>query len=275
MNRKAIAAMIAVVLGLVFAAIAVGAKPAGSGGGTADGVGGTQTVSVAYDMPVHAQVQATAEGCLNAPGPYVTLNGGLTLGGLGVELLFKNNLKGTHTFVTQSTVDVTVIPAGESISIPKQPVQGGTGGNPFIWLQFVDDEGNGMTEEIFLGRCVQGLSGISSDFSLPTTAIASVSGGSCDNTGSTITLSGELRLTAMNARVIFRNNDNPVGGPHENDQPAVVDIVIIPQGETIEFAKQPPLGGVGGNPWIFLQFLNGQGMPVGDEFLVGRCVQLS
>lgn len=235
---------------------------------------GVTQVTATFTTPVHVNTAATTSGCNNAPGPTVTLQGELAIGGLGVQLVFKNNMKGTHTHTEQSTATAVVIPAGESIQIPKQPVLGGTGGNPFIWLQFLDNQNNALTGEIFLGRCVQGLFETVTDFFLPSTAIAKVSSDSCDNTGSTITLNGELRLTGINARLIFRNNDNPVGGPHENDQKTTVDIVIIPAGQSIQFAKQPPLGGVGGNPLVYLAFLNGQGQSVSSEFLLGRCNKL-
>lgn len=231
-------------------------------------------VSTDYSMPVHASMVASASGCENSPGPVVTLEGALALGGLGAELVFKNNVKGTHTHVEQSTAEVVVIPEGESIQIPKQPVNGGVGGNPFIWLQFVDSNGNALTPEFFLGRCVQGPMDISADFFIPSTATAVVASDSCSNTGSTIKLDGELALTGINAKLIFRNNDNPVGGPHEHDEPTTVDIVIIPAGQSIEFAKQPPLGGVGGNPLISIRFLDGNGQPIGDEFDLGRCNKL-
>ena len=166
-----------------------------------------------------------------------------------------------------------LIPEGDSLSIPKQPVLGGTGGNPYIWVQFIDPSGNAMSDEIFLGRCVQGLFAADADFAISALARADVTGGSCDNTGSTISLSGELSLSGINAQVIFRNNDNPVGGPHENDKPVTVSVTLIPAGESIEFQKQPSLGGVGGNPWIYLEFLSASGEPVSDNFLLGRCVQ--
>ena len=68
------------------------------------------------------------------------------------------------------------------------------------------------------------------------------------------------------------NNDNPVGGSHEAD--AVRDVMLVNTGETIKFPKQPVQGGVGGNPWISVQLLEGQGNPIGNEALLGRCVQL-
>src|SRR5881396_4287164 len=198
--------------------------------------------------------------------------GSISLGGMGVKLLFENNVIGTHTHTVESTASATVIPQGQSIQIPKQPVLGGVGGNPYIWLQILDSNNNPLTGTTFLGRCVQGLFTSSADFSIPSTAIAQVSAVDCSNTGSHITLSGQLALSGIKANLIFANSVNLV---HENTQSTTVSVVLIPAGQTISFAKQPSLGGVGGNPWIFLQFTDGKGNVVSDSFLLGRCVQLS
>ena len=64
-------------------------------------------------------------------------------------------------------------------------------------------------------------------------------------------------------------------GTHTHTEDVTVDVVILPAGETIQFAKQPPLGGVGGNPRISIQFLDGSGNPLGDPIFLGRCVQLN
>jgi len=261
--------------GVLLAVIGMAALPLGAVAGKRTGTDaiGSQKVTAAVPMDVKALVDAASSGCTNSPGPQITLSGELALGGLGVKLIFKNNAQGTHTHEEITEATAILIPEGESIEIPKQPVLGGTGGNPFIWLQFTDGDGYALSAEIFLGRCVQGLFEASADLVIPSLATAEVEGGDCDNTGSTISLSGELVLSGINARIIFRNNDNPVGGPHEADAATTVDVVILPEGTTIEFAKQPPLGGAGGNPWISLVFLNGDGEPASDEFLLGRCVQ--
>jgi len=54
-----------------------------------------------------------------------------------------------------------------------------------------------------------------------------------------------------------------------------VKFEILARGESISFAKQPPLDGAGGNPRVYLQFLDGEGDAVGDEIYLGRCVQLN
>jgi hypothetical protein len=234
----------------------------------------SQQVSTTYGMPVRLLAAVEATGCENSPGPQITLNGGLTLGGLGVDLIFRNNEKGTHTRVEQTVARVIVLPNGQSVSIPKQPVDGGVGGNPFIWIQLLDGSGNPLSSEIYLGRCVQGLFNLQADFTLLSTATADITVGDCSNRGPSITLSGALALTGLNARLIFRNNDNPVGGPHQADESTMVDIVILPAGESITFPKQPVQGGVGGNPLIYVLFRDGNRNPIGSEFALGRCNQL-
>src|SRR6266487_3517212 len=163
LKKTAMAALVIAVLGLTSLAHA------------------TTTASTTFQTPVNVRTSMTTSGCDNSPGPQITLQGAMTIGGIGVQLLFENNLAGTHTFTIKSTASATVIPAGQTVTIPKQPVLGGVGGNPFISIQFVDNHNNPLSNEIFLGRCVQGLFNTSVDLSVPATATAQVSGGSCDN----------------------------------------------------------------------------------------------
>lgn len=233
------------------------------------------SLDLAMPVSVHTTTNAT---CDNSPGPYITVSGALALSGLGTRLVFTNNAKGTHTYTDQNSATLTVIPSGDAITIPKQPVDGGVGGNPFIWLQLTDDQDVPLTGEMFLGRCVEGLT-VDNDasFSLPASAVAQITTDGCfNNPGPTITLSGDFTLKpGLGARLIFRNNDNPVGGPHEFDDATLVRVTLVPPGQDVTFPKQPVLGGVGGNPWIWFQFLSASGAPLMDPFLVGRCVQLN
>jgi hypothetical protein len=231
-----------------------------------------------FSMPVRATTTTAVTGCDNSPGPYITIEGGLALGGLGSQVRFTNNAKGTHDYSTDTQIDVELVPGGGSITIPKQPVLGGVGGNPFIWIKFEDGNGNALSDEIYLGRCVQGLTKTSSlDFASLARAVATLSASGCENNpGPYITLDGELDVAAgLDVKFIFQNNDNPVNGPHEATADNVVKVLLVPPGQTIRFSKQPSQGGVGGNPWIYFQFLTGAGAPIGQEALVGRCVQLS
>ena len=227
---------------------------------------------VTVAQPATVQIQPTASECLNHRGPYITLNGALILGGVESRLIFRNNVKGTHEREEEVTVDVSIIPEGDSITFPKQPVQGGVGGNPWIWIQFLDGDDDPVSGEILLGRCVQGLQNTAFGFDLLTEITADVTSGDCTNSGGPfITLDGELVLGGLNARLIFRN---ALDGPHTRKEQRVVDLVILPEGESITFAKQPPRGGVGGNPLIWLQILGGDQEPLSSEIFLGRCSKL-
>ena len=93
----------------------------------------------------------------------------------------------------------------------------------------------------------------------------------CDNSGGPyITLDGEIVLGGVNGRIILKNN---VKGTHKASADETIDVSILDPGETIRFAKQPPRGGVGGNPWIYLQLFDANGRAISDKTLLGRCVQ--
>src|SRR5947199_8630659 len=80
------------------------------------------TASATFETPVNVQTSISTSGCSNSPGPTITLQGALSLGGIGVKLLFENNVIGTHTYTLELTASATVIPQVKRIQLPKQPV---------------------------------------------------------------------------------------------------------------------------------------------------------
>lgn len=237
-----------------------------------------QQVITSAPMSAKLEGTVTTTDCSNSPGPWITFEGNLALGGLTVRLLFNNNVnKDVHTAEGTVTADVTVFTPGGRISIPKQPVRGGAAGNPFIWIQLVEaNGGKALSDEIYLGRCVQGTFDVSpATLQMLATALAEVSVADCtNNPGPFIYVDGGLGLAnGLAAKFIFRNNDNPVGGPHEAD--AMASVVLVPAAWDFKIAKQPVQGGAGGNPSISVQFFTGNSL-FGDvtEYLLGRCVQL-
>ncbi len=227
-----------------------------------------QEVSTVFELPMHISAIVDESGCQNSPGPQITLGGEIELGTLKARIIFSNNLKGTHTATVVSQFDVDLL-LGSTIQIPKQPVLGGVGGNPYIYLQFTDGGTNNLSNEFFLGRCVQGLS-VDAEVLSKAIALATIVASDCSNRkGPFITLGGEIVLSGLHAKIIFRNN---VKGTHTAQ--AVRDIAIILEGTKITLPKQPVLGGVGGNPLISIQFLDGQGNAISAPVLLGRCVQL-
>jgi hypothetical protein len=229
-----------------------------------------QVLPVACKMPVHVKCNVNESGCNNSPGPQITLDGVISLGGLGADLIFENNLKGTHTALVPTwATNISLVPLGSCIVIPKQPVLGGVGGNPYIYIKFLDAKGKALCDEIFLGRCVQGLS-VEGDFLDDVIGSTTVDADGCNNhPGPVITMGGQIVLSGLKARIIFRNN---VKGTHTAEKCSDVDLII--DGTPVVIPKSPHQGGAGGNPIILLQFLQCDDTPIGDVFLLGRCNQL-
>jgi len=226
------------------------------------------TVNRTFGMPLQVDGSVTATGCNNRGGPEVTLEGELHLGGLQMQLILQNNVRGTHTASVTST-SVVVLALGESITIPKQPVRGGAGGNPHILIQFHNGNGKDLTDEIYLGRCVQGLS-VSPELLYQVIAAAEIAASDCSNSGGPwITLGGSLTFSGLHARIIFRNN---LQGTHEADVER--DVTLIARGTKVSIPKQPVRGGAGGNPLIYFQFLQGDGTPIATPVKLGRCNQI-
>jgi hypothetical protein len=230
-------------------------------------------VSHAFGMDVSFAVAAEpADGCSNNPGPYIRLAGQISLGGLNAQLRFSNNQKGTHVH-TEDVVTTLNLVSDEPIMFEKQPSRGGVGGNPHVFLLLHDGDGGAMGDPIYLGRCVQGFSDAAVDLILPALAEGEVTGGGCSGQGGpNITLEGGLALGGLSGTLVFTNNNNAFTHVHEED--VTVELELIPDGETIVFPKQPPLGGAGGNPHVFLQFQDSAGNPLGDELYLGRCNSL-
>jgi hypothetical protein len=238
-----------------------------------------QTVTSPVSIAARLQASLTAWDCSNAPGPWITFEGGVALTGVNVELVFRNNInRDVHTLVEDVQV-VKAIAMNETIVVPKQPSHvflggegTGVGGNPWISFQLIDRDGNALTGETLLGRCVQGAFSPTADFFAAAFTQAVVQVLNCtNNPGPYINVSGSVSFAGVKARIFFRNQREE-GSPHEAI--ATVDLTGISEGFTLRFPKQPVRGGVGGNPWISVRVASASGQPLGQEVLLGRCVQL-
>ncbi len=229
------------------------------------------TVTKSFPQTASVNLKLTPSGCENNPGPWITIDGGLKLSGVRAQIILSNNEKMTHYNTADVKADVVLIPADGEIKIAKQPSRGGVGGNPWIYFQFLSGSGSELCAPIKLGRCVQGITNASGAFSLPSNAKCNVTSGGCTNSGGPfVTLDGEIRVGGLNGRIILTNNAKFT---HAASEDVVMDIVLLEDGKSITFAKQPPLDGVTGNPIIWLQFVNGSGAPIGTPFKLGRCNQ--
>jgi len=235
--------------------------------------GAVQAASFDQAAPqkAHVALNVNANGCENNPGPYITINGEMRLSGLNARVVLTNNKRFTHVATGDVTADVVLVPYGSSLQINKQPSRGGVGGNPWIYLQFNDTKGKPYGSPVLLGRCVQGLAKTNGTFSIPGNTRGTVTSGDCNHTGGpTVSLNGELRIGGLGATIILTNNAKFT---HATAADVQVEIVLIPEGESLVFAKQPPLGGAGGNPLIYLQFLSGANEPLSNMIFLGRCGQ--
>jgi hypothetical protein len=232
----------------------------------------TTTISKSFVQSAHLSVNASASGCENHPGPFITLDGGLTFSGLTARIILTNNAKFTHVGSADVSADVQLIPFGQTLTFHKAPPQGGAGGNPWIYFQFTDPNGGGLSPLVLLGRCNQGLSPDALDLILPQLTNATITAGGCTNSGGpNITLDGALVLGGLNGKIVLTNNAKFT---HVASADVVINVVLIPEGQSLTFHKQPPLGGAGGNPIIYIQFLGGNGNALTDPIKLGRCNQL-
>ena len=233
--------------------------------------GASPEVQQTFSLPVHATATAQLSGCNTSDGVSVALNGQLALARLDARLTFYNNEKGTHGATVIAQGEAPVIAAGAAITIPGEPSATQVQGDPHVFLQLVDGSDRALTGQASLGGCGASSTPVALDFTLPATARATVT---CSNhPGASVTLASELVFDAgVAAKVMLQD-------PSTQDQRAAASgTLTLPiesaQG-TLQFAKQPVNGGGGGNPWIYLQFLDGTGAPFGQEFLIGRCAQLT
>jgi len=238
---------------------------------TATTVRADQTVTAKFAMPVQVDGSVAFSDCENSPGPTITLSGNLILGGLSADVILMNNVKGTHTTVVTFKTNLVLVAAGGAIELPKQPVQGGTGGNPHIWIQFLDGSNKSLSDQLYLGRCVQGLGHVDPALLAQVLAALDVSPIGCENhPGPYIYLGGGLAFTSgLKARFIFQNADNSVGGPHKAT--VVRDVDLIGAGTVLTIPKQPSRGGSGGNPIVSIQFRHGNGDAIGTPIVLGKC----
>lgn len=226
-----------------------------------------RTDALVLPTAIHAKINST--GCDNSDGPQITLSGSIEVSSFKSKFTFKNNRKGTRTTNCVTECDAVLIPLGGTISLPKQPSQGGVGGNPHVYLQFRDNEGENLTEEFYLGRCVQDVS-VDADVLTQVAATSQIQIEGCSNRhGPDITLDSSVTLSGMHAAFIFRND---VKGTHTAETTA--DVMIISKDSKIVIPKRRSHGGVGRNPIISLQFLYDDDSAMCAPIVLGRCRKL-
>lgn len=91
-------------------------------------------------------------------GPFIYVSGSMSVSpGIKARFIFRNQRQDGAPHEAIAIADVTLFSNGFAFQFPKQPMQGGVGGNPWISVRFGNPEPT--STETLLGRCVQLLPG--------------------------------------------------------------------------------------------------------------------
>lgn len=108
------------------------------------------------DLVLPTYVETTVSGeCQNSPGPTISLDGSITLGSFGANIIFVHSLNSAnpHEAEKSSVVSLTITPK-YPIKFSKSPHYDGAGGNPLVFFSMIDPyDGLPLTDSYFLGRC--------------------------------------------------------------------------------------------------------------------------
>ncbi|MGH9870425.1 MAG: hypothetical protein ACREAA_20005 [Candidatus Polarisedimenticolia bacterium] len=225
-----------------------------------------------FSLPADFTAVIGATGCSGSPGPQINLQGNLALTGLSAEVIFSNpqGVSGQQDIM----VAQAVVPNDQQVGVPGQSIVGGIGDNPFIWLQLTDQNDKPLTSELFLGRCDQAQFNVATGVQVPMSAIADISTAECESTGGpAVTLEGQVDLMPIHGKLIFRSSDSAT--PRGRNDEVVVDLVLLPTGQTYPFPQQAVVGGTGGNPLISIQLRQEGGEAIGSRSQLGRCGALA
>jgi hypothetical protein len=209
-----------------------------------------------------------------ASAPFqVTLRGGLVIGGLGVELIFRGASKGPLG-PRDLTTKATLLPSGESIDIHGRSTQARVGGDPAAWIQVRDGEGAPLTDMIHVGRLGRGPCLMDPSFACVVGAETYVSPvGVSAPAESDLTLTGEMTFDqGISLKVVLRRREGALWWGRRPE--AEFDFEIVPPGHMIHFPARPIWAGESVGTLRSLIFLDGEGDPIGDEHLLKPTVAL-
>jgi hypothetical protein len=147
---------------------------------------------------------ASALGCemVTLPGPQSpeALTGGL----MGCILLSRGSAPETNL----ARYPILMRMQGESIVFTNVALDRRVTNNPYLYLKFTDGKGTELSDELFLGRCTQGLS-VSARLFQQALAFANVGTRNSAPGASALVADGTLVLRGLHAIFVFR--DGPQG----------------------------------------------------------------
>jgi hypothetical protein len=204
-----------------------------------------------------------------ASSPFqVALKGGLSIDGLGVELIFQNRPRSPSPFPRDLTTKVTLLPAGQAVDFQERSPRAKVGRDPAAWVQIRDGDGVTLTDPIYVGRLGRGPCLMDPTFACVVHAETYISPFSIAPPGaSDLTLTGEMTFDrGISLRVILRRREGALWWGRRPD--AVFEFEVVSPGTMIHFPAQPIWSGDSVGPLKSLIFLDGDGDPIGNEHLL-------
>ncbi len=231
----------------------------------------SQQVSSTLSMP--ACIRAALVPTFQAQALNITLRGGLFLGGLGVELIFRDLPQSPMGVPKGVSSKAMLLHAGKAVDVEERSPRTKAGTDPAAWVQVRAGDGVALTDQIYVGRLGKGPCLMDPAFSCPVTADAYISPfGVSEPAHSDLTLTGEMTIDhGLSLRVTLRRREGPLWWGRRPD--AVFDFEIVPPGTMVHFPAQPIWTGDGGILRSLI-FLGGDGEPIGNEHLVNPTVAL-
>jgi len=196
------------------------------------------------------------------------LKGGLIIGGLGVELIFRSRPRSPSPFPRDLTTKATLLPAGQALDFDHRSPRAKVGDDPAAWVQVRDGDGVPLTDSIYVGRLGRGPCLMDPAFSCTVSAETYISPFSITApAASDLTLTGELSFDhGLSLRVILRRREGALWWGRRPD--AVFDFEVVSPGTMVHFPAQPIWTGDTVGTLKSLVFLDGEGEPIGNEHLL-------
>lgn len=231
----------------------------------------SQQVCTTLSMP--ACIRAALVPTFRTQALNITLRGGLVLGGLGVELIFRGFPKSPMGVSKDLSSKAMLLHAGKAVDLDERSPRAKAGTDPAAWVQVRDGDGVALTDQIYVGRLGKGPCLMDPAFSCPVTADTYISPfGVSEPAHSDLTLTGEMTIDlGLSLRVTLRRREGALWWGRRPD--AVFDFEIVAPGTMVHFPAQP-IGTGDGGTLRSLIFLDGDGEPIGNEHLVNPTVAL-
>lgn len=215
---------------------------------------------------------ALQASCDNSGGDMIRLHGSLLFDNIAVKLTASDT---TGAEVQSATVSATTVVKLEDMEVAKQPSLGGVGGNPWIYVQLLDGSGVAVSDEMLLGRCVQGLEESPLALTLPVGVDVQVDAGVCSvDTDKHVTVEGALSLTGLMAKVRLAND---LTGTHVAELTSETTIEVLPDGASVTLEGDPALGTTEEEPASYeldLRVVDGNGDTLSNQVSLGTCEAL-